>query len=239
MTEREPIFNVPRAVLVATGVMIAIQLVRGLLPDEIDITVLLTLAFIPARYSGAAAELPGGYITAVTSFVTYMVIHGGWVHLLVNVLWMLAFGTAVARRIGDRGFYEFSILCGIAGALTHLAVHWGAMVPVVGASAAISGQMAGALRFIFFAKRRLGESRPDFFGVPLASLGTTFSDRRMVAFMLFWLAINVYFGLTSIGISGSEGGVAWEAHIGGFVCGLLIFGFFDKRGRPDDTVPAS
>ena len=55
MTEREPIFNVPRAVLVATGVMIAIQLVRGLLPDEIDITVLLTLAFIPARYSGAAA----------------------------------------------------------------------------------------------------------------------------------------------------------------------------------------
>ena len=239
MAEREPIFNVPRAVLVATCVMIAIQVVRGLLPDEIDITVLLTLAFIPARYSGAAAELPGGYITAVTSFVTYMVIHGGWVHLLVNVLWMLAFGTAVARRIGDRGFYEFSILCGIAGALTHLAVHWGAMVPVVGASAAISGQMAGALRFIFFAKPRLGESRPDFFGAPLASLGTTFSDRRMVAFMLFWLAINVYFGLTSIGIGGSEGGVAWEAHIGGFVCGLLIFGFFDKRGRPDDTVPAS
>ena len=239
MAEREPIFNVPRAVLVAAGLMIAIQIVRDILPDEIDITVLLTLAFIPARYSGAAAQLPGGYTTAVTSFVTYMVVHGGWMHLLVNVLWMLAFGTAVARRIGDRGFYEFSILCGIAGALTHLALYWGAMAPVVGASAAISGQMAGALRFIFFAKPRPGESKPDFFGVPLASLGKTFSDRRIVAFMLFWLALNVYFGLTSTGIGGSEGGVAWEAHIGGFVCGLLIFGFFDKRSRSDDTLPAT
>ncbi len=239
MAASEPMFNVPRAVVVSAAVMIGVQLVRGLLPDEINITVLLTLAFIPARYSGAAAELPGGYITAVTSFVTYMVVHGGWAHLLVNVLWMLAFGTAVARRIGDRGFYEFSILCGIAGVLTHLALHWGAMAPVVGASAAISGQMAGALRFIFFAKPRPGESRPDFFSGPLASLGTTFSDRRMVAFMLFVLVLNVYFGLTSFGIGGSEGGVSWEAHIGGFVCGLLIFGFFDKRRPSDDPVRVS
>jgi membrane associated rhomboid family serine protease len=143
MQASEPIFNVPRAVLVTSALIIAVQVIRGLLPDEIDITVLLGLAFIPARYSGAALELPGGYVTSVTSFVTYMVVHSGWMHLLVNVLWMLAFGTAVARRIGDRGFYDFSILCGIAGALTHLVFHWGEMAPVVGASAAISGQMAG------------------------------------------------------------------------------------------------
>src|SRR5680860_906121 len=143
MAAPEPIFNVPRAVLAASAVMIAVQVIRGLLPDEIGITALLALAFIPARYSGAAAELPGGYLTAITSFVTYMVVHGGWMHLLVNLLWMLAFGTAVARRIGAVGFFEFSILCGVAGALTHLALHWGEMAPVVGASAAISGQMAG------------------------------------------------------------------------------------------------
>jgi membrane associated rhomboid family serine protease len=57
--------------------------------------------------------------------------------------------------------------------------------------------------------------------------------------MLFWLVLNVYFGLTSFGIGGSEGGVAWEAHIGGFVCGLLIFGFFDKRRPSDDPVRVS
>ena len=238
MAASEPIFNVPRAVMVASVVMIGVQVVRGLLPDEIDITVLLTLAFIPARYSGSAAELPGGYVTSVTSFVTYMVVHGGWTHLLVNVLWMLAFGSAVARRIGDRGFYEFSILCGIAGALTHLAFHWGAMAPVVGASAAISGQMAGALRFIFFAKRRPGERTPDFVSAPLASLGDTLRDHRIVGFLLFWVALNAYFGLTSVWVGGSEGGIAWEAHIGGFVCGLLIFGFFDKRVASDDAWPA-
>lgn len=233
MSENEPMFNVPRAVVVASAVMIAIQIVRGLLPDEIDITVLLTLAFIPARYSGAAAELPGGYVTAVTSFVTYMVVHGGWMHLLVNVLWMLAFGSAVARRIGSRGFYEFSILCGIAGVLTHLAFHWGEMAPVVGASAAISGQMAGALRFIFFAKRRPGEMSPDFVHTPLASLGTTLRDPRIIGFTLFWVALNAYFGLTSVWTGGVEGDIAWEAHIGGFICGLLIFGLFDRRGASD------
>ena len=71
------------------------------MPDEFDLTLLLALAFIPARYSGAALELPGGYLTAVTSFVTYMVVHAGWVHLVVNLVWMLAFGSAVARRVGE------------------------------------------------------------------------------------------------------------------------------------------
>jgi membrane associated rhomboid family serine protease len=235
MAESEPILNVPRAVVLAAAVMIVIQVVRGLLPDEIDITVLLSLAFIPARYSGSAAELPGGYLTAVTSFVTYMVVHGGWMHLLVNVLWMLAFGTAVARRIGTRGFYEFSILCGIAGALTHLVFHWGEMAPVVGASAAISGQMAGALRFIFFARREPGERAPDFSRAPLADLSTTLRDHRIVGFLIFWLVLNAYFGLTSVSFGGASDEIAWEAHIGGFLCGLLTFGLFDRSSVSENA----
>lgn len=235
MAASEPILNVPRAVVLAIAVMVAIQVVRGLLPDEIDITVLLSLAFIPARYTGAAAELPGGYLTAVTSFVTYMVVHGSWMHLLVNVLWMLAFGTAVARRIGTQGFYEFSILCGIAGALTHLVFHWGEMAPVVGASAAISGQMAGALRFIFFARREPAERMPDFGRAPLASLSETLRDHRILGFLVFWLVLNAYFGLTSVSFGGTSDGIAWEAHIGGFLCGLLTFGFFDRTRTQGDV----
>lgn len=223
---------------VAVGVMVAIQVVRGLLPDETDVTVLLSLAFIPARYSGAAVELPGGYLTAVTSFVTYMVVHGGWTHLLVNVFWMLAFGTAVARRVGTRGFYVFSILCGIAGALTHLVFHWGEMAPMVGASAAISGQMAGALRFIFFAKRQPDERMPNFINAPLASLEVTLRDHRILGFLIFWVVLNAHFGLTSVSFGGAGGGIAWEAHIGGFLCGLLIFGVFDRSGTSEDVSQA-
>ena len=235
MAAREPILNVPTAVLVAAGLMIGVQVIRGFLPDEVDITVLLALAFIPARYSGAALTLPGGYVTCVTSFVTYMVVHGGWVHLFVNLLWMLAFGSAVARRIGTRGFFEFSILCGIAGALTHLALHWGTMAPVVGASAGISGQMAGALRFILFARRKPGEQTLDFVGSPLANLATTLRDYRILGFLVFWVVLNAYFGLTSVSFGGAGGNIAWEAHIGGFVCGLLIFGFFDATSPADEV----
>jgi membrane associated rhomboid family serine protease len=225
----EPALNVPKVVVGVAALLAAVQFIRGLLPDELDLQFLLALAFIPARYSGAALELPGGYLTAVTSFVTYMVVHAGWVHLLVNLLWMLAFGSAVARRMGSLDFLVFSVLCGIAGAFTHLMFHYGEMTPVVGASAAISGQMAGALRFFFQAPRLSRQRRPDFANAPLMSLRQTFSDKRMIAFLVFWVAINAYFGLSSIRIAGEEGGIAWEAHIGGFLCGLLLFGAFDRR----------
>lgn len=229
MAANEPALNVPRSVAWTAGVLTAVQIVRDLLPDEVDLTLLLALAFIPARYSGAALELPGGYLTAVTSFVTYMLVHAGWVHLVVNVLWMLAFGSAVARRLGGMDFLAFSVLCGIAGAVTHLALHFGDMAPVIGASAAISGQMAGALRVIFKAGRQSGEQPPDFATARPMSLAETFSDKRMLAFLAFWIALNAYFGLTSVRIAGEEGGIAWEAHVGGFLCGLLIFGAFDQR----------
>jgi membrane associated rhomboid family serine protease len=237
MSSAEPAFNIPSSVVGIGALLVGVQAVRGLLPDELDLTLLLALAFIPARYSGAALELPGGYLTAVTSFVTYMVVHAGWVHLMVNLLWMLAFGSAVARRMSGAAFLLFSVLCGIAGAFTHLAFHYGDLAPVVGASAAISGQMAGALRFFFRAEPLPGQRRPDFAGAPTMSLARTFSDKRMLAFLGFWVALNAYFGLSSVRISGEEGGIAWEAHIGGFLCGLLIFGLFD-RGKIASPVQA-
>ena len=123
MTRSEPALNVPRSVAGAAALLTGVQIAKSVLPDEAKITLLLALAFIPARYSGAALELPGGYVTAVTSFVTYMIVHAGWVHLVVNLLWMLAIGSAVARRMGDLAFLCFSVLCGIAGAFTHLVFH--------------------------------------------------------------------------------------------------------------------
>ncbi len=236
MAASEPMFNVPRSVAGVAVLLIGVQIVRGLLPDELDLTFLLALAFIPARYSGAALELPGGYLTAVTSFVTYMIVHAGWLHLVVNLAWMLAFGSGVARRIGDLKFLWFSVLCGIAGAFTHLLFHYGDMAPVVGASAAISGQMAGALRFIFRAKRLPAQRTPDFLGAPLMSLGQTLSDKRILVILVFWVALNAYFGLSAVRIAGEQGGIAWEAHIGGFLCGLLIFGAFDQS-KPAEAEP--
>src|SRR4029078_5611079 len=212
MSNSETILNVPRSVTGASALMAGIQLVRGFLPDETDLEFLLALAFIPARYSGAAPELPGGYLTAVTSFLTYMVVHGGWVHLLVNLMWMVAFGSAVARRIGNLRFVSFSVVCGIAGALTHLVFHFGELAPVVGASAAISGQMAAALRFVFSAGAQGSRGRPDFVRVPLESLSETLTDRRILLVLVIWVVLNAIFGLGAVSIAGTEGQIAWEAH---------------------------
>ena len=223
----EPIFNLPASVLIAAGLMVAVQIVRGLLPDMEGLELLLALAFIPARYSGAALELPGGDVSAVTSFVTYMLVHGGWAHLLVNLLWMAAFGSAVAKRVGGARFFVFSIACGIAGALAHLALHWGELAPVVGASAAISGQMAAALRFAFSGSLYRGGG--NLAHVPLETLGRTLSDPRILAVVAVWIALNALFGFGIISLAGTEGEIAWEAHIGGFLFGLLAFGFFDLR----------
>ena len=236
MTRAEPALNVPRVVTGVAALLTGVQAVKSFLPDETKITLLLALAFIPARYSGAALELPGGYVTAVTSFVTYMIVHAGWVHLLVNLSWMLAIGSAVARRMGDLAFLCFSATCGIAGAFTHLLFHPGDMTPVVGASAAISGQMAGVLRFMFRPQPSPGRRAPDFSTAPRMSLGQTLSDKRFLAILLLWIALNAYFGLSGVGLPGEEGSIAWEAHIGGFLCGLLIFGAFDKvRAREWDA----
>jgi membrane associated rhomboid family serine protease len=95
--------------------------------------------------------------------------------------------------------------------------------------------MAGALRFIFFARRGPDERAPDFVNAPLASLGATVRDHRILGFLVFWVVLNAYFGLSSVSFGGSEGGIAWEAHIGGFLCGLLIFGFFDRSSAADDV----
>jgi membrane associated rhomboid family serine protease len=230
MAAEAPIFNVPKGVLTASAVMIAVQIALGFLPEDAALYIVRLLAFIPARYSGAAAELPGGYAACITSFVTYMIVHAGWAHLLVNLAWMVAFGSGVERRIGETRFFAFSILCGIAGALTHLALHFGDLAPVVGASAAISGQMAAALRVVFGERRRGEGGRFDFARSTLPSLTESLTDPRMILIIAIWAGLNLVFGLGAVTMGGVEGEIAWEAHVGGFLFGLLFYGFFDRVG---------
>lgn len=230
--EREPIFNIPPSVIVALGLLAAVHVGLQLLPTDDANWTTLALAFIPARYGGMAEELPGGREAAVASFATYQLVHADVAHLLVNGAWLLAFGGAVARRIGAARFFVFATLCGAAGALLFLVLRWGELVPVVGASGAVSGLMAAALRFFFGAADRgdLGQlhSAPD--AVPLIGLIETLTNRRILTVVALWIAINFIMAL-AVPASISEGGIAWEVHLGGFVVGLLTFGAFDPPPR--------
>lgn len=228
MTSRPPAVNVPAGVLFAGLAMGVVHVLRISLPEEEGLALLLSLAFIPARYAGGVTGLPGGDWSSITSFISYMFVHGDWTHLIVNLMWMLAFGSAVAKRIGSVRFLVFSAVCGVAGAVVHLVLHFGEAIPVVGASAAISGQMSAAVRFIFGARQARSTVSQGIKAVPLASISRTLVNPHFLAFLAVWVLLNLLFGLGGVQLDAGGGSIAWEAHIGGFLCGLFAFGAFDR-----------
>ncbi|WP_018698090.1 rhomboid family intramembrane serine protease [Amorphus coralli] len=242
----EPMFTIPQTVVVLVAVLAVIHLIRTqLLSYEGDVEVLLLFAFIPARYAGdlLAAGLPLGADAplwavlntgaSLWTFLTYAFLHGNFTHLLVNCLWLVAFGSALARRFGTVRFLAFSAAGAVAGAAIHLALHFGDMVPVIGASAAISAQMAAAARFVFQMGAPLGAFRvadERAYRVPALTLAETVRNSRAMIFLGVWFGINLLVGLGSSSILGEGGVIAWEAHIGGFLAGLFLFPVFDPVG---------
>lgn len=269
MSDREPIFNIPRIVMWLLGAFFTVHVVRLVLPDyqtgwppevasflsrspwlaslaeQLPDSMWLTrvLAFIPARLGGLAAELPGGQVALFTSFGTHLFVHGDLTHLAVNSAWFLAFASAIARRTSALGFLGFFLLTGAAGALFFTAVNGFEFVMLVGASGAISGLMGAAFRFIFgtdeHGRPHLGESTRS---APLMSLGRTLRDRRVVGAIVGWTVLNVLIALWAVGSLTETAGIAWEAHLGGFAAGLLTYGWFDlppELRRPPEEEDAA
>ena len=232
---REPLFNIPPIVVAVLAVLVIVHGVRVLLlSEQQDIEFLLTFAFIPARYDSSVVlggEIPGGGAD-VWTFLTYSLIHANWTHLGVNSVWLLPFGSAVARRFGALRFLAFFAVTAAAGAALHLATHAGEQFPMIGASAAISGTMAAAMRFAFQRGGpigMLGRADESAYRVPAISLRGMLSDARVLLFLGVWFGINLIFGIGSLPITGSEQPVAWQAHIGGFIAGMLLFSWFDPK----------
>ena len=237
-SSQEPIFNLPRVVVVLSVLFIAIHLLRvNFLSDKADLTVLLQFAFWPVRYDPAVAsgfDWPGGFASEVWSFVSYAFLHGGTSHIVFNLLWMAVFGSAVARRFGSVRFLLLSALCAAAGASAHLMTNWGQSIPVIGASAAISGQMAAAIRFIFELGGPMGAFRQNSiwaYRVPARPLIETLSNPSALWFVVVWFGINLLFGLWSAPLADEGTSIAWQAHVGGFVAGLALFRLLDPIPR--------
>ena len=236
MSQREPIFNVHPAIVGTLALLAAVHLALALLPEPDWEWWTLALAFIPARYGGLAAELPGGATSSVTSFITHMLVHGDVFHLGFNSVWLLAFGGAVARRIGGLRCLLLAFACGIAGAVAFLVAHLGEAAPVIGASGAISGLMGGVFRFLFNVRGPVGlwqlGNAPR--SIPTMPLARAIRDRRVLTAIAVWVAAN-FLALAGIGNpspgveSSAGGGIAWEAHLGGFFAGFLLFHLFEAR----------
>lgn len=235
----EPIFNVPRSVLAVLALLVLVHLVRHLLSAEDDLWLVIAGAFIPGRYEPMGLELPGGEWARFTSPVTHMLLHGDWMHLALNSAWLLAFGGAIAERTGTIRFYAFLLVCGLGGAAVFYFANSDLMQPMIGASGAISGLMGGVIRFLFPALdsggfRRLREAPRS---LRLMSLSETLTDRRVIATSAVLVVLNVL-TIVGFGVAQNSAGIAWEAHLGGYVLGLFTYGLFDNVSRlQDDPQP--
>jgi membrane associated rhomboid family serine protease len=232
---REPILTLPLP-LTAYVVLLALVHLRVLLPPELENWTIDVFGFIPKRYDSSLVNLQfeGGAGAKVWTFVTYSLLHANLAHLAFNVLWLLPFGSALARRFGGLRFFLFLAVTAAAGALAHLVTHEHAVVPMIGASASVSGAMAAAIRFAFVRGSFLSFSRSDAdtaAKVPALPLSRALRHGRVVGFLAVWFGVNIIFGVGAIGVDGETTSVAWQAHIGGFFAGLLLFALFDPVPR--------
>lgn len=231
----QPALNVPTVILVSIAALVIIHFYSFHIASPAGFNHLLVdYAFFPIRFDvEARAEFgeffSGGLAGASLSLVSYGFLHADWLHLTVNAFWMLVFGSALARRFGTLRFLLISLIGSAAGALLHLAAHWGSPVPVVGASAAVSAHMACAARFAFVPYGPLGRPRsnhPGAYFLPALSIMGMGRNVQVVSFLGIWFLINLLFGLGS-GVVAGDTAIAWQAHIGGLLAGLILFPLLD------------
>ncbi|HET9232622.1 MAG TPA: rhomboid family intramembrane serine protease [Candidatus Eisenbacteria bacterium] len=175
-------------------------------------------AFIPSRFF-----LPDNTASDVQTLLLSMFLHGGWAHFLGNMLYLWIFGDNVEDRLGHALYLIFYVLSGVAATLAHAFLSPESTVPAIGASGAISGVLGAYL--VIFPRARVITVIPLGFFLRMAELPA-------LAVLGMWFVLQLLSGTASLAAaSAQEGGVAWWAHIGGFVFGMIL-GFFFRGRRP-------
>jgi len=169
-------------------------------------------SFIPSRF---LANPFGDFLTIFTA----MFMHAGWVHILGNMLYLWIFGDNVEDYFGHIRFLIFYIFCGIGATFAQLAFSAESNLPNLGASGAIAGVLGAYI--LLFPRQRVS-----------VMMGLAIIPMPALVVIIFWFALQLFSGIGSIGSASNVGGVAYMAHIGGFVTGLLLsFVFRSIRGQ--------
>ena len=147
----------------------------------------------------------------------------------------------MARRFGTWRFLGFCAVTAVAGAALHLLTHPRELLPMIGASAAVSGLMAGSVRFVFQIGGPIDMFRTHdeaAYRVPAAPLLAALRDPRIIIFLVAWFGLNLLFGIGVPSLPGIDQSVAWQAHIGGFLAGLTLFALFDRVPPHSEIKPS-
>jgi membrane associated rhomboid family serine protease len=193
-----------------------------LLPDRILFEFFHIYGVVPARFTDPAyARIMGYPQGGYESLVTYMFLHGGWLHFLLNMWVLWIFADNVEEALGPWRFALFYLVCGVLAALVHILFNWNATMPVIGASGAIAGVMGAYFRL--FPKARVVTLIPIFIFPWIIELPA-------VVFLGIWFAVQLLSGLGGAVSGGQADSVAFWAHAGGFVAGLLLVRWVLPRG---------
>ncbi len=189
---------------------------------------LMSIGFIPARF-----WIPGNWIPDLFTIVVSMFLHGGFLHIGANMLYLWIFGDNVEDRIGHARFGLFYLVCGFGATLAHAFFSAGSEIPAIGASGAIAGVLGAYL--VLYPTARVTTVIPIFIFI-------TVREIPAIVILGFWFVLQLFSGVGSLATTGGQdlGGVAYWAHIGGFVLGLLLiapFGGFRAPRRRQSPPP--
>ncbi len=210
LRDTQPSFSKP----LVTGLLIAINILIFLYEFSLDPFSLnhfiMEYGVVPSRFQ---------YLDLISS----MFLHGGWFHLLGNMWFLWIYGDNVEDVLGHHKYLLFYILCGVAAGMVQVLTNPGSRIPTVGASGAIAGVMGAYL--IKFPRSKIVTLVPIFIFVTTMEIPAVFM-------LLYWFVLQIFSGFGSAGTSNvSQGGVAWFAHIGGFLAGMLLIKIMGTKDR--------
>src|ERR1700716_3588609 len=196
--------------LIATNCLVFL-LQSSLSPYELEL-LLRQFALIPARYSDVPVDTDLAAMDIIP-FFSMMFLHGGWLHLILNMWTLWLFGPTIEDRLGHGRYLAFYLVCGLAASIAHVMSNPTSIVPALGASGAIAGILGCYMRL--FPLARVIVVVPILF-IPL------FFEVYAFVFVGLWFLIQIFQGTLELLLPTSGGGVAWWAHVGGVIAGLAL-----------------
>lgn len=220
-----PLFNIPPVIIFIVLLCgLAFLIPEYFFPLQLYDDFYTYFAFIPEFFYQA-------FLTFWYTPVTYSFLHASVMHVAVNMMWLVIFGSPLANRIGNLKFIIFWCICSAIAAFAHLGIYPDSHVPMVGASGAISGMMGAAARYGFRQVKTFDDNRRSEFAGPILSISQSLTSKNVLVFIGTWIAIDIFTGIASPAIDGEGSSIAWVAHIGGMVAGFFLIGLFDSRRR--------
>lgn len=228
---REPMFLLPGDVTAVLGVLVAIHLASTLVLNQPgQLQLIFWFAFQPLRIIAGLDDAALAVPLIWTPF-SHALLHAGWEHLLVNAAWFAIFATPVSRRYGAGPMLAIFFVSAAAGAALFAATTLYSGSYLIGASGGVAGLTGAAMRFIF--QPVIVAQHPEtgervIMGRRLASFGELVRDKRASMFILIWVVLNAAVPLLPL-VTGVDMAIAWQAHLGGFLAGILLVGAFERK----------